>query len=176
MATVTAFLEDRVIAAGAPDEVTRLIEERWGADQAGVRVFDDETGKPVDLDYWDAAASAPPAPPAPPRGRGRPKLGVTAREVTLLPRQWEWLSAQPGGASAAIRRLVEEARKGAGGGAADIRARRDATYRFITEVAGDRPGYEEALRALYRGERERFEALIAQWPEDVRAYALRLLG
>ena len=95
-----------------------------------------------------------------------------SREVTLLPRHWEWLSRQPGGASAAIRRLVEEARrKGERPG-----EKRDSAYRFLSHMCGDRPGYEEALRALYRGEEERFRSLIASWPEAIRAYVGELLA
>jgi hypothetical protein len=173
MPNVTAFLEDRIVAGGPLEAVTHEVERKHGReDMALVRAYDDETGKVVDLDYWDAAASAP-LPPAPARPRGRPKLGVVPREVTLLPRHWDWLAAQPGGASAALRRLVEEARKAPA--PVDPRAARDRTYSFLADMAGDRPGYEEALRALYRGERERFEALIAGWAKDVRSYALRLL-
>jgi hypothetical protein len=96
---------------------------------------------------------------------------VTAREVTLLPRHWDWLARQRGGASAALRRLVEAASKAEAG----PDARRDAAYRFMSDMCGDRLGYEEALRALYRGERERFDALIGEWPEDVGAYIKALL-
>jgi hypothetical protein len=172
VAQVTAFQDDSIVARGESTSVTHDIEARYGADLAGIRVFDDATGKVVDLDYWDAAASAPLAEP---RGRGRPRLGVTAREITLLPRHWEWLATQPGGASAALRRLVEEARRAAPG-AADTRRRRDAAYSFMSDMCGDRPGYEEALRALYRGEEARFAALTAPWPADVRDYAQRLLA
>ena len=168
MTRVTAFLEDEAIARGDLAEVTRAIEDGYGqADQAAIRAYDDETGRVVDLDYWDAGSAAPQV-----RGRGRPRLGVVAREVTLLPRHWDWLARQRGGASAALRRLVDEAAK------AQPRAlaRRDAVYRFMSDRCGDRPGYEEALRALYRDDRDRFEALIAAWPADVRAYILSLLG
>jgi hypothetical protein len=106
-----------------------------------------------------------------PRAAGRPKLGVQAREVTLLPRHWEWLARQPGGASASLRRLVEEARlKGR-----SERERRDSAYHFMQALCGDMPGYEEALRALYRGSAE-FDALIGGWPADVRRYIARLLS
>ncbi len=167
---VTAFFEGRIVARGERGAVTKVVEEGYSDRLSDVRVFEDESGRVVDLDVWDAAARAPV--PAEPRGRGRPRLGVTAREVTLLPRQWEWLSKQPGGASAAIRRLVEAARKGAKG----PEAARDAVYRFLTAMGGDRPGYEEAMRALYRGETERLRELIAEWPEDVRGYAGELMG
>ena len=165
-ATVTAFLGDEEIASGERQSVTRLIEERYPADHSAILAFDDETGRPVDLDYWDALHSAPPRP------RGRPKIGVTAREVTLLPRHWDWLAQQPGGASAALRRLVEEAR---GRGRTD-RERRDAVYRFLQATCGDRPGYEEALRLLYRGDRDGFRAAIADWPQAIRNYVARLSG
>jgi hypothetical protein len=170
MSTVTAFLEDRVIARGACDEVLRQVEELCSAaDQAAIRAYDEETGRVVDLDYRHAGASAAPAAP---RGRGRPRLGVVAREVTLLPRHWDWLARQRGGASAALRRLVDEAAKAPPG----LAERRDAAYRFMADRCGDRPGYEEALRALYRGDRPRLATLIAPWPENVRAFIFRLLG
>jgi hypothetical protein len=192
---VTAFFDDRIIASGDRDEVTRHIEERYGAaDLAAIRVFEKEGGHVVDLDYWDAGGtSSSPASageadrpqggggassseegvsPASSKPRGRPKLGVTAREITLLPRQWDWLATQPGGASAAIRRLVEAARKEAPG----PEAAREAAYRFMSHMCGDRPNYEEALRALYRGDADKFETLIAAWPQDVRTYVGRLLG
>ncbi|HYG46305.1 MAG TPA: DUF2239 family protein [Allosphingosinicella sp.] len=169
MNPVTAFLEDRIVARGERGAVTRELERLYPADLGALRVFEDGSGRIVDLDYWDAAASAPPPPPRP---RGRPRLGVAAREVTLLPRHWEWLSRQPGGASAAIRRLVEDARrKGSEAG-----ERRDAAYRFMSDMCGDRPGYEEALRALYRGDHERLRTLIAGWPEAIRDYVEELLG
>jgi hypothetical protein len=166
--TITAFLGDAAIARGPRAEVTRLIEQRRSAaEQAAIRAYDDASGGVVDLDYRGAGAAA--AMPA--RARGRPKLGVVAREVTLLPRQWEWLSRQRGGASAALRRLVDDAARSA----PSPEARRDAAYRFMSDRCGDRPGYEEALRALYRGDAERLEALVAPWPDDIRAYLFRLL-
>jgi hypothetical protein len=165
--SITAFLDQRIIARGSRQEVTRTIEERYPGDHDAVRVFEDESGRVTDLDYWDAAATQVEA-----RGRGRPKLGVVAREITLLPRQWEWLSRQKGGASATLRRLVDAASTEP----PSPEARRDAAYRFMSDMCGDRPGYEEALRALYRGESGRMQALIAEWPEDVRGYIAELLG
>lgn len=161
-------------------------------------VFDDATGRVIDLDLRGTKADvidrlARPAkgligryassraePPessqreaAGPRGRGRPKLGVVAREVTLLPRQWEWLSTQPGGASAVLRRLVDEVRKN-GVPHQKRRAAQEAAYQFMLAMAGDLPGYEEATRALFADDRARLEQRIADWPEDIRAHALRL--
>ena len=132
---------------------------------AQILIFDDETGEQID----PPVAAAAPVPKQP----GRPKLGVVAREVTLLPRHWEWLSTQPGGASVALRKLVETAIR-TNGEADGIRRARQAAYRFATAMAGNEPGYEEALRALFAGERPRFLKMIEAWPPDVRDYAARL--
>ena len=121
-------------------------------------IFDRETGRVVDID--------PRFPPGEEGARaGRPKLGVVPREVTLLPRHWDWLATQPGGASVALRKLVEEASRNP---AAQQRRLRDAAYRFATALVGNAPGYEEAIRALYAGQREEFAAHIEAWPADVR--------
>ena len=169
MDQVTVFLGDRIVARGERSAAIGELRQLHAADFAALRAFEDGSGRVVDLDFRETAE---PAPAPPPRPRGRPSLGVAAREVTLLPRHWEWLARQPGGASAAIRRLVEDARRG------DDRTgeKRDCAYRFMSDMCGDRPGFEEALRALYRGEDERFGALVAQWPEDVRGYIERLLA
>uniref|UniRef100_UPI001F2355BD DUF2239 family protein n=1 Tax=Oryzibacter oryziterrae TaxID=2766474 RepID=UPI001F2355BD len=113
------------------------------------------------------------ADPGEPRGRGRPKLGVVGKEVTLLPRHWDWLAAQPGGPSVALRKLVDEARRAEGPRAAS-RAAQEAAYRVMSALAGDLPGYEDALRALFAGDRAGFETRIAAWPQDVAAYVTRL--
>jgi hypothetical protein len=140
-----------------------------------VAVFEDATGRPLDLDLRGSVEevvgrlSIPEAKPA----RGRPKLGVTAREVTLLPRHWEWLATQPGGASAALRRLVDQARRDSGG-ADEIRQAQEVTYRVMTALAGDLPNYEEAARALFANDRARFDDLTAVWPVDVGDYVRSL--
>ena len=167
MERMTAFLGDEMIARGTLAEVVRQVSPRSPSDLATIRAYDDETGRVVDLDYRDAAAPSLAQP-----GRGRPKLGVVAREVTLLPRHWDWLSRQRGGASGALRRLVEDASRIA----PSAEERRDAAYRFMSDRCGDRPGYEEALRALYRGDRSRFDALVAPWPDSIRLYLEQLLG
>jgi hypothetical protein len=114
-------------------------------------------------------------PRTPQRSAGRPKLGVVPREVTLLPRHWEWLSSQPGGASVALRKLVEHASRDARG--ADIkREARDSAYRFMHELAGDEAGFEEASRALFAGDAARFGELVAPWPAGVREHLLELAG
>lgn len=111
--------------------------------------------------------------PESPRAVGRPKLGVTAREVTLLPRHWDWLNSQPGGASATLRKLVEFASR-EGQDADKARQARDATYRFIHAIAGNEPGFEEASRALFATDGARFIDAVSSWPNDVREHARRL--
>lgn len=108
-----------------------------------------------------------------PRGRGRPKLGVVPREVTLLPRHWGWLASQPGGASITLRKLVEEARR-THVDRDRMRRAQDRAYQFMLAVAGDLPGYEEATRALFANDRAKLEREIADWPADVREHALWL--
>ena len=155
--------------------------------EASVLVFDGHTSGPIDLDFRgsvedvlarlpkmaDPAAAAEEAALAAPRGPGRPKLGVVAREVTLLPRHWEWLAQQSGGASVALRRLVDEARR-ANKDNDRIRHAQDAAYRFIAAMAENKPHYDEVARALFAGDAGRFEAWTAAWPADVRDHARRL--
>lgn len=162
--TVTAFLGDTQLASGNRDTVTRTLEDRYPGDLGAILVFDDVTGRLADLDYWDAAKTAPTA--------GRPRLGVKAREVTLLPRHWDWLATQQGGASATLRRLVEAASRDT----PSIGQRRDTAYNFMSHLCGDRPGFEEALRALYRDDEAVFADLISGWPDDIRAHIGRLLA
>lgn len=170
---VVVFSSDRLIARGALGAVLADIQAAAGAEAAPL-VFDLATGRVVDLDLRgtlaEATARLTPAPGAEKRGPGRPKLGVTAREVTLLPRHWDWLSAQPGGASVALRKLVEGALREAEG---PDRARRakEATYRFMTALAGDLPNYEEATRMLFAGDWTAFDAAVEGWPEGVRETA-----
>ena len=171
-----AFDGVRLIAAGALRDVALAVRDALATDPRGpVLTFDDATGAVIDLDLrgsdaeiLDKLDSDPQ-----PRGRGRPRLGVVAREVTLLPRHWEWLAAQPGGASVALRRLVDQARR-ADGGAAEAKRAKAAAYRFLQAIAGDFAGFEEASRALFAGDRDTFADRIAAWPADVRAYATRL--
>ena len=180
VAGYTAFLGDRRIASGAPEAIVRKLEwHRRRTPDASVLVFDDRTGAPIDLGPREVGAQPidnvdrPVAPAAAPRSPGRPRLGVVAREVTLLPRHWEWLNAQPGGASVALRKLVDEARRTRAGADAS-RAAQERTYRFLQAIAGDRPHYEEALRALFAGRRADFDEAIAGWPTDIRSHAHQL--
>lgn len=177
--TCTAFDGHVLIASGALAEVALAVKHLL--DKAPMRtpqIFDDATGQPVEIDFRGSADEVlarlrPAMDGDAPRGAGRPRLGVVAREVTLLPRHWYWLNSQPGGASAALRRLVEEARRN---GSAKDRARLagDAADRFMRVVAGDLAGYEEASRALWRGDRDAFNRHTRGWPKDVREHARRL--
>ena len=175
----TAFVDARLLAAGSLAEVATAVKAALdAAPAASILTFDDATGKVVDLDLRGTAAEiaarlAEPAAEESPRGRGRPRLGVVAREVTLLPRHWDWLATQSGGASQALRRLIDEARR-AGDGQARTRLARERAYRFMAAMAGDLPGFEEATRALFAGDGERFEAQMVSWPQDLRDYTLRL--
>jgi hypothetical protein len=183
-----AFEGEHRIAAGDLPEVARaakqLLDRR---NDAAILVFNGRTSALVDIDYRGsvddvlkrlpkpaaAPAEEPPAPTAAPRGPGRPKLGVVAREITLLPRHWDWLGQQKGGASVAIRKLIDEARRSSGD-KDRTRLAQDAAYRFMTTMAGNRPHYEDAIRALFAHDRRRFATLIADWPADIRDHAVKL--
>lgn len=194
----TAFEGDRLLQSGPLVEVALAVKAAVKSHpSSAILVFDDLTGRVIDLDLRGTQAdiigkfAQPPQTPAgrnraaqgeeppsvmesvEPRGRGRPRLGVVSREVTLLPRQWEWLVAQPSGASATLRRLVDEARRNTGS-QQQRRGAREAAYRFMLGIAGDLPGYEEATRALFADNRPKLERWIAAWPADIRAHVLRL--
>ncbi|MEP7210571.1 MAG: DUF2239 family protein, partial [Alphaproteobacteria bacterium] len=176
----------RRVAAGSPVTVALAVKRRVEANRnAQILVFDAATSALIELSVEgsekDVRARAGLLAPRPTeddadampsaRGPGRPKLGVVAREVTLLPRHWEWLNAQPGGASVALRKLVDEARRSKRDG---VRRSQEAAYRFITAMAGDKPHYEDANRALFAGDAERFEKFTAGWPPDIRDHARSL--
>lgn len=170
----TVFHQLRKITDGTQSEVAHFLKD---VPQGGdFLVFDDSTGRQVDLDMRAPLGEGPASyfeEIAEPRGRGRPRLGVVPREVTLLPRHWDWLNARPGGASVALRKLVEDARRNSGD-RDRIREAQESTYRFISAIAGNLPDFEEATRALFAYDRRRFSGLIAGWPEDVRDYAIKL--
>jgi hypothetical protein len=172
----TAFVGERLMASGSLEELLPRLKATFDRDRSAMfLVFDDETGAQVDFDLRGTVEEvlARNCPNPPQTGPGRPRLGVISREITLLPRHWEWLGRQPNGASAAIRRLIDEARK-----REPAKMRRQeamhVTERFLFAMAGNFPGYEEATRALYQGNSRRFAELISPWPKDVRHYALRL--
>ena len=172
-----AFAGERLIASGSlRDTLTAtkaFVDDR--AD-AGVLIFEDQTGRQVDFNFHGTLAEVlERALPTPERvGPGRPKLGVVSREVSLLPRHWEWLEGQPQGISAALRRLVDEAKKRDPGEQRARRAR-EAISKLMTALAGNAEHYEEASRALFAKDNQRFAQLIRSWPKDIRRHLLRLL-
>jgi len=177
---LVAFAGFRQIAAGDRAQVVSALRKLPTTEETLVRVFNDVTGERIDLDLRPEAdlppspATASEAPQASgARPVGRPKLGVVAREVTLLPRHWEWLGSQPGGASVTLRRLIDESRK-ANEGRITARSARENAYRFMSEMAGDFAGFEEASRALFAGDKPKFEIQVAPWPEDVRLQLAKL--
>jgi uncharacterized protein len=172
----TAFEGTRRLASGTPFELALVVKAAAGP----VLVFDDVTGEMIEMDLRGTtdevlARLSPKSPLAEEasRGPGRPKLGVVAREVTLLPRHWDWLNGQPGGASVALRKLVEEASR-ARAGLDRARRAREAAYRFMSAVAGNMLGFEEAIRALFAANAENFRVRIESWPADVREYAMQM--
>lgn len=161
-ARFTLFHGVRLAACGTLADVTAAA--RVLDDTAPVLAFSDATGRVADLDL------RPGTPAQAPRGRGRPRLGVAPREVTLLPRHWDWLTSQPGGASATLRRLVDAAIAAPPG----PEAARERAYHFLQAIAGDLAGYEPALRALFRGDGAGFAQALQAMPPDIRTHALTL--
>jgi hypothetical protein len=191
---VVAFQGERLVGEGSPEQVIPEIRAAESAHNAtSVVVFDASTSEFLGIDLrgsvdeviarTKAASSAgagettagPTTDDAAdqPRGPGRPRLGVVAREVTLLPRHWDWLTVQPGGASAALRRLVDQARS-ANSGRDRVRRAQESAYRFMSTMLGDATGFEEATRALFAGDRDRFTTHSELWPPDLRTHARRL--
>ena len=189
--TCTAFKGTRRVASGNLLKVAGNVKEIIDQDEeASILIFDDDTSELVEVDFRGTmkdvlkrletlasvkeSADAAPASDRPARrGPGRPKLGVVSREVTLLPRHWDWLNTQPGGASVALRKLVEEARR-VHSGKDKVRHSQEAAYRFMSAMAGNFPGFEEAIRALFAGDSERFDNLVASWSADIRDHARKL--
>lgn len=187
-AQLTAFAGPHKVAAGTLHVVAQTLKELVTRDpDAQILIFDDASGSQIDLNLHGsladvlqrlpqprAAAHAPPEDvPAPARTAGRPKLGVVAREITLLPRHWEWLATQPGGASVALRKLVELAQRGSKT-QDEQRQAREAAYKVMNALAGDATGFEEASRALFAGNQRAFLTYVQEWPADVREHVLQL--
>jgi uncharacterized protein len=196
----TAFEGSRCIASGRLAEVARAAKSvvdraAHGASPLPILIFNDATSETIELDWRgsaddlsarlallplaedlpDKSAQTTLEPPDTPRGPGRPRMGVVAREITLLPRHWEWLAGQSGGASVALRKLVDVARRDSEG-QDRVRQTRNVTYKFMSTIAGHEVGFEEASRALFAGDQIGFELLIAAWPIDVQAHLKKLLG
>jgi uncharacterized protein len=173
----TAFKGNGRIASGTLEQVLPELKNRFDADRGVMLlVFEDATGRQVDFDLRGTIAQVLARTLPPQRtGPGRPKLGVVSREISLLPRHWEWLEEQPSGASAAIRRLVDEARRREQG-RNRVRLALDTAARFMSAMAGNLPGYEEATRVLYAKDRTKLESLISKWPHDIREHIFKLIG
>lgn len=182
--TYTAFEGNKMIAQGPLSEVVLKIKKRLGKEENNsILIFSDSTGKTMDFNFQgsekdiqkrlEVFVSEDKAPEI--SGPGRPRLGVISREVSLLPRHWEWLASQSGGASATLRKLVDEAKKKSAEGHSFKQAQ-ERTYKFMSVMAGDLQGYEEALRALYKKDQEKFLAQTEDWPHDVKAHLKMLTG
>ena len=176
----SVFRGERLMVKGSLEQIKLSLKEATDhSDKATILVFDATDGRQLDIDLSagtgdsaavsdsrsDAAGTESTVPAGKPRGR--PKLGVVGREITLLPRHWEWLDGQRNGASAALRKLVDQARK-AEAGEQEVRLAQDSANRFMYAMAGNLQGFEEAVRALYARDKSRFEAETAPWPVDIR--------
>ncbi|MEP6824210.1 MAG: DUF2239 family protein [Ramlibacter sp.] len=178
--TYTLFCDARRVASGALADVAMAASTLDDGRGTGYLVFSDVSGEQVELDLRGGRAAileryAPAVidEQALPRGRGRPKLGVVAREVTLLPEHWEWLGSQPGGASVTLRKLVQGARR-AGAARERIRRSQERCYKVMVALAGNLPGFEEAARALFAGNRNALLDRMKTWPVDVREHLVLL--
>ncbi len=189
--TCTAFKDDKRVASGRLSKVAKKVKEILDQDEdVSILIFDDVTSELVEVDFRgtledvleklekqtvgvESANALSGSDQHSPRGPGRPKLGVVSREVTLLPRHWDWLNSQPGSASVTLRKLIEEARR-VSSGKDKIRHSQEVTYRFISAMAGNFPGFEETTRALFAGDSERFNSLMASWPVDIQDHARKL--
>ncbi len=173
-----AFVAERLVHRGPLVDVLAAVKVGHLDDPAAsLLIFENATGHQVDFDLRGSLNDVLDRVKEreSPKGPGRPRLGIESREVTLLPRHWAWLALQPNGASAALRRLIDQASTRADPGA-KVRDRRDATYRVMSALAGNRVGFEEAARALFAGDRGRFVTLAAKWPRDIRAHLNWLMG
>lgn len=175
-----AFADNKKIADGDVIAVALKVKKYLNThSESSLLVFDQETSAQVELDLRgteeavERRLAAMLAPEEKKCGPGRPKLGVISKEVTLLPQHWEWLALQPGGASVTLRKLIEEAKK-KNSDKDQIRRAQDATYKFMHAIAGDFPNYEDALRALYAGDRGQLKKMISDWPKDIQEHILKI--
>lgn len=184
---LTAFSQNQKVAEGTLIDIVKTLKSQ-PAISTPILFFNDRSGIRLDINiesdeahiyamtiqaYPELNDKVLPEEIIKVKQRGRPKLGVVPKEITLLPRQWEWLATQPGGASSTIRRLVDEAKK-IGAVAETQRIKIESAYKFLSEIAGNLPNYEESLRALFANEKNKFEDLTSSWPKDIRQYAIKL--
>lgn len=179
----TAFDGARRIASGSYVRVALAVKDHVRVHpDASVLIFDDTTGEQIDFDLRGSdedisariVARFDGAREESRRAPGRPKIGVVAREITLLPRHWDWLAEQPGGASVTLRKLVEEARRAGDPNKAQQHKLHQRTYRFMSAIAGNLPNFEEASRSLFANDRLRLRELISGWPADIRHHVIQL--
>ncbi|MBP6563817.1 MAG: DUF2239 family protein [Neisseriaceae bacterium] len=179
----TCFHAHHLLASGDQYTVALAAKRALDQGQQAILIFDDRSGRSIDFNLqgsvdevlarYPKTAVAPAPAVAPPRGRGRPKLGVVPREITLLPRHWDWLATQPGGASVTLRKLVEQARRSQAG-PDGIREAQERAYHFMSAMAGDLPQFEAASRALFAQDQALLTTLTQPWPKDIQAHIVRL--
>lgn len=180
--TYTAFMGTNFFGQGLLSEIILKIKKHIGSsDNTNILIFSDLTGKAIDFNFQGTTSDVQKrldifvseGTTQLSTGPGRPKLGVISREISLLPQHWEWLATQPGGSSAVIRKLIDEARKKSEG-SLSIKQIQERVHRFTTAMAGDLQGYEEALRALYRKDEDQFLIHMGSWPQDIRDHVINL--
>lgn len=181
--TYTAFEDHKILSQGSLEDVVSKVKKRFEKSPASqIVIYSDATGKSMDFNFQGTEKevlkrlevyTTPQSATAVSSGPGRPKLGVISREVSLLPKHWEWLATQSGGASNTLRKLVEESMKKTSG-VNTVKMAQERTYKFMSVEAGDLENYEEALRALYRKDKERFSNEIKTWPRDVQKHIIEL--
>lgn len=182
MFSYTLFDGFQILACGSLEEVTLVAKRHLrSSPHSQLLAFSDQTGQQMDLDIRGSSKEIKerlkifsPSAPVQRSGAGRPKLGVIAREVSLLPAHWEWLANQAGGASSAIRKLIDEKLKGPSAEREKLKFVQEVTYKVLSALAGNLPNFEDAIRYLYRRDRKQFESKMKDWPKDVRMYALKL--
>ena len=181
--TYTAFEDHKILSQGFLEDVVLKVKKRLEkSPESQIVIYSDATGKSMDFNFQGSEKevlkrlevyTTPENTTEASSGPGRPKLGVISREVSLLPKHWEWLATQSGGASNTLRKLVEENMKKTSG-VLTVKTAQERTYKFMSVEAGDLENYEEALRALYRKDKERFTSEIKTWPRDVQKHILEL--
>lgn len=180
--TYTAFNNQHLLIQGPLEKVVLKVKKHIEQHPtSAILIFSDTTGKEMDFDLRGSEQDVLQRlekfigkdEPSLNTGPGRPKLGVISREVSLLPRHWEWLSTQPGGASVTLRRLIDETRKQSSSREI-IKQAQERAYKFMTTMAGNLMNYEEALRALFSKDKKLFEDHVSDWPKDIKKHTLKL--
>ena len=172
----TAFDKFNLVSSGTIEIVALEVRKYMKSSKdTNILIFSDSSGKQMDLDLSGSEKDVlerlkifkNQESGTTPTGPGRPKLGVVAREISLLPSHWEWLSNQPGGASSTIRSLIEEKTKSSVSGKLKVKTAQEIVYKFLNAIAGNLPNFEDAVRFLYRKDEKKFKDLISEWPADL---------